>query len=257
MKSLLIISPHSFVDVITNSSTELFVCDTTKTLEAVKEVLAKLLKLHDELTDDESVFEDVFKELYVAPYEFDFYKIPKEIRDEYEQFCKWGNPFVRTRYSFDEDDKKNEEREILEEKERELRQKGLEHKEFLKERDALWTDYGIKAFDSAVKLFVEFLKQNSFTAAEINEFLVIAEATKKSHKEQKGGEHVWLRIVATANPVPKSIMDAWDTFTLWEGYGITAKKGSIMVEGASDNSIPYILMDSISSYLNADRYHLG
>ena len=98
MKSLLIISPHSFVDVITNSSTELFVCDTTKTLEAVKEVLAKLLKLHDELTDDESVFEDVFKELYVAPYEFDFYKIPKEIRDEYEQFCKWGNPFVRTRY---------------------------------------------------------------------------------------------------------------------------------------------------------------
>jgi hypothetical protein len=256
MKSLLIISPHSFVDVITNSSTELFVCDTTKTLDAVKEVLAKLLQLHNELTDEENTFESVFKELCVTPYEFDFYKVPKEIRDEYEQFCRYGNPFVKTHYFFDEDDKKNEEREILEEKERELR-KGLEYKEFLKERDALWTDYGIKAFDSAVKLFVEFLKQNSFTAEEINEFLAIAEATKKSHKEQKGGEHVWLRIDSIADPADPRVMNAWDTFTLWEGYGITAKKGSIMVEGASDNSIPYLLMDSISSYLHADRYHLG
>jgi len=40
MKTLLIIDLHSFVDVITNSSTELFVCDTDKTIEMVKEILA-------------------------------------------------------------------------------------------------------------------------------------------------------------------------------------------------------------------------
>lgn len=40
MKKILIINTHSMVDVITNSSTELFVCDTDKTVEMVKEILA-------------------------------------------------------------------------------------------------------------------------------------------------------------------------------------------------------------------------
>jgi hypothetical protein len=35
-----IINPHSFVDIITNSSTELFVCHTDNTLKMVKEILA-------------------------------------------------------------------------------------------------------------------------------------------------------------------------------------------------------------------------
>ena len=39
-KQISIINPHSFVDVITNSSTELFVCDTNKSVELVKEILA-------------------------------------------------------------------------------------------------------------------------------------------------------------------------------------------------------------------------
>ncbi|MFA6089869.1 MAG: hypothetical protein WC755_08480 [Candidatus Woesearchaeota archaeon] len=39
MKQILIIPTHSFVDVITNSSTELFVTSTDKTVEAVKEIL--------------------------------------------------------------------------------------------------------------------------------------------------------------------------------------------------------------------------
>jgi hypothetical protein len=39
MKQILIINPHSMVDVITNSSTELFVCDTEKTIAVVKEIL--------------------------------------------------------------------------------------------------------------------------------------------------------------------------------------------------------------------------
>jgi len=39
MKFLIVINLHSFIDVITNSSTELFVCDTDKTVEMVKEIL--------------------------------------------------------------------------------------------------------------------------------------------------------------------------------------------------------------------------
>ena len=39
MKTIFTIDTHSFVDVITNSSTELFVCDTDKSLEMVNETL--------------------------------------------------------------------------------------------------------------------------------------------------------------------------------------------------------------------------
>jgi hypothetical protein len=37
-----IINIHSFVDVITNSSTELFVCDTDKALETVKSMVSEM-----------------------------------------------------------------------------------------------------------------------------------------------------------------------------------------------------------------------
>jgi hypothetical protein len=261
MRNLLVISPHSFVDLITNSSTELFVCDTEKTLQAVKELLAKLLKMHDELTNEENTFESVFKEPYVAKYEFDFYNVPNDIRENYGKHCSYGNPFVKTNCVFcNSRSNENEERTILDDKELRLRRSYVgtltddEHKQFIKDRDELWTDYGIKSFEATVNLFVEFLKQNSFTSVEIGDFLTIAEATKKSHKEKKGGEHVWLNYDVPANP---KLSDAWDTFTHWEGYGITAKKGSILVESTSDNTIPYSLMDTISSYLNAERYHLG
>lgn len=40
MRTLFIINLHSILDVITNSSTELFVCDTNKTVEMIKEILA-------------------------------------------------------------------------------------------------------------------------------------------------------------------------------------------------------------------------
>lgn len=44
MKQVLLIQTHSFVDVITNSSTELFVCNTDKSIETVKKILEKKWK---------------------------------------------------------------------------------------------------------------------------------------------------------------------------------------------------------------------
>jgi len=42
-KKIIVIKIHSFVDVITNSSTELFVADTKKSLKQVKEILKELV----------------------------------------------------------------------------------------------------------------------------------------------------------------------------------------------------------------------
>lgn len=38
---------HSFIDVITNSSTELFVCNTEKSLQAVEEILRELIDYYN------------------------------------------------------------------------------------------------------------------------------------------------------------------------------------------------------------------
>lgn len=51
VKQIIAIDVHSFVDVITNSSTELFVCDTDKTIEAVEEILHKLIDHYNELVE--------------------------------------------------------------------------------------------------------------------------------------------------------------------------------------------------------------
>lgn len=46
MKKALLINFHSFVDVITNSSTELFVGESSKSLEFIKEMILDYLNLH-------------------------------------------------------------------------------------------------------------------------------------------------------------------------------------------------------------------
>ena len=60
----IIINIHSFVDLITNSSTELFVLDTDKTLAVVKEILQNAIDLHNKSMGTNLKFENVFKEPY-------------------------------------------------------------------------------------------------------------------------------------------------------------------------------------------------
>lgn len=60
------INLHSMVDVITNSSTELFVLDTNKSLETVKEILQEAINLHNSSNDTNYNFEDIFDEPYIG-----------------------------------------------------------------------------------------------------------------------------------------------------------------------------------------------
>lgn len=56
----LLISTHSFIDVITNSSTELFMCDTYKTVEQVKDLLKDMLDAYNKSNNTHKKFEDIF-----------------------------------------------------------------------------------------------------------------------------------------------------------------------------------------------------
>lgn len=59
---MIVFKPHSFIDVITNSSTELFVGDQAKGIEFVKEALVELLRQDDEKRNSThpTKFESVF-----------------------------------------------------------------------------------------------------------------------------------------------------------------------------------------------------
>lgn len=56
---------HSFVDVITNSSTEIFICNTDKSLDQVESILRDKLGAFNALHDTSHVFEDTFEKPYV------------------------------------------------------------------------------------------------------------------------------------------------------------------------------------------------
>lgn len=65
MKNVIVINLHSFVDVITNSSTELFVCDTDKSIETVESILREKLKQFNALHNREYVYEECFDPAYI------------------------------------------------------------------------------------------------------------------------------------------------------------------------------------------------
>ena len=61
-KLIFVIQPHSIVDVITNSSTELFVIDTDKSMETIKDILQEAINLHNKAEGTSYTFEDIFEE---------------------------------------------------------------------------------------------------------------------------------------------------------------------------------------------------
>lgn len=267
-KSLLVVSTHSFVDLITNSSSELFVCDSKKSLDAVKELLATLLKNHDAIEKEEHSFDDVFGKIEASQFKFEWYDVPQPLREKYQylhRYCSFG----RGHYDLGYSSNRNPEEEALQAQEWALRgtfnlnEPELQEKDeaeynrrwtaFRKAEDALWTDYGARKFESENELFLDFLKQNEFSPEAIEQAAIVCANEVARHRQEQKGEHAWFK----GEFPTKELTDAYETFQVWSSWGITAKKGDIFVNSAADNTVPYLLMDTISSYLNADRYHLG
>lgn len=97
MKKIIIINIHSFVDVITNSSTELFVLGDAKSIDAVKEMLQFMLDKWNELA-----VKGVFGDHYVKNKRFTIGKEskPKPIKTFGNTF---GNIFIYTEKKYKQD----------------------------------------------------------------------------------------------------------------------------------------------------------
>jgi hypothetical protein len=83
MMNISVIKLHSFVDLITNSSSELFVCECRKSLETVKEIVEKIIFDHCKEYDQKTPTKDViwggmFAEPSISTFEFNLNEYPNQ-----------------------------------------------------------------------------------------------------------------------------------------------------------------------------------
>jgi hypothetical protein len=266
-----IIRPHSFVDLITNSSSELFVCNTTKSVDAVKKVLVELVKLENQknaLKDtkhrssfgedgvygetEEFVFTNFFKEPAVAEFSFIQENFPRyeeymsansyynrDLEGKFEVYriahkkiCEWQLINKQPQYKNNMTDV---EQAAYDEYHHQYR---LNRRKFFKE----WNTY-------TNQLELDFY-QWAFEEAGLNKNLLTVDFEDEYPRVQ------------IADSVPTK--DAADTAEEFRfeiemalSYHYNFNKGDILLWSQSDNSVPYGLFDSIEYVLNAHRIHAG
>jgi len=209
MKQLSVITISSFVDLITNSSSELFVCDTKKSLKAVKGIIEKIITNYYEEQDlpVPEIWGNIFREPYFAESDFnlDTYPDKRDIQ------------IVRD-YNFFDEDERQIQRKTNEKFPEPLSIKGKTWEE--KAKDPVYQKWSKESNEYRIKESQFIWDERDAARERINKFF--------------GGD----------NDVNIS-------------YDIKIKKGNIMLESASDNSVPYECWDRINSILGAQNYHLG
>ena len=93
-KQVIVIRTHSFVDVITNSSSELFVLGENKSIEAVREVLQVMLDHWNQMAA-----QGIFGSHYISN---ERYSLSTNEKAEYKPIKKWDDTFGKI-YVYTED----------------------------------------------------------------------------------------------------------------------------------------------------------
>jgi hypothetical protein len=253
MKTI-IVSPHSFVDIITNSSSELFICDTDKSIDTVKEIIVELvnienkkakLKGHEGYSID-TIFTDMFKEPEICPFNFpDIIELESfKVMDQF--YCSTPHPLYN---------KCSREMEIWEKN-----NPGPKYPSDYNDQTAINVYWGLADiynpikdkkeseifkpyfdiwFDFYKKVIAVYCSHNNINFSEI-EF----EDTQPSR---------YPRVHAKPGKHSKFMTELEDVIS----WGYTTKKGNIILRSISDNSIPYGMWDDLEEIFRAQRVHLG
>lgn len=248
MKQLFIINTHSVIDVITNSSSELFVCKTDKTLETVKEML-KTKNLGE----------------YEEPWIFNLKDFRAWKQKEAERSANWekwteehqtadGNPFAWTDEQYDHpfhtidgwfQDDENEQ-DILEARKR-IIEDGPETTQWIGtfaysgRAENPFRDRIHEAEDKAATI-------TKLTVNDDKRWRVRVEARKaeieKIYEELQNAEYKpsWWK-----NPIKFTYHDT----------PVRELDGCIMIMSSDDNSMNFDEFDWIEDTFNATRTHLG
>lgn len=249
MKLAFKITPHSFVDLITNSSSEVFICSNDKQITAMEEVLKELAiayntsatKVNDikqisakmEIINVERLYTDYFKKPEIAQYSIPCDDITQEYYCEFcgdntyehpvlkecdNNFClEWG------KYSGDKYD-----------------EAGGNMRRALRDKH-------YKPYDDihipARKLLISHLeKYNNIPEGDLASFLVhsYSDYGPDLNKENY-----------------KKYIDFVDIFYYYINNYEFVQKGDILIYSARDNSVPWDFSQFLENTLGFDRIHLG
>jgi hypothetical protein len=260
-----IITSHSFVDLITNSSSELFICNTDQSVQAVKGVLIELCKIHNQKMKlaNSQYYVDLDKVFWEKDH-LD-YKDP-EYNDKYNHifgsievceytfdYCREREDYIKLTQGYDnscDEYSSAEQKMCIWETNNKISQEHTEeeYREHLKKKDeyaqTIYADYYQLCREAFHKLLVVYCEKNNINyddvSANLNEsgcfgcirFYIKDKANKEVYK--------------FLNSLNESI-----------SWNYTTEKGQILIESATDNSIPYWMFEDIENIFQAQRRHLG
>ena len=220
----LIINPQSFVDVITNSSSELFICNSDKSVSLVKDILRDMLDKFNKEESTDYDYNDCFG--YVS--------IIKSIEDASN--ISYFNGMPKT-YE-----------DALDEK-----RKDILCSEFKKNNPELMLELSKKrgGYFEAREKAMEYAN-NQLTR--IKRELKLSELSN----DDKPIIPYWWKTGVLKKESKELYDDNWSVWDNSNDFDYVEKYfGKLLIFSKEDNSIPYELFDEIESVFSAERLHLG
>ena len=271
---MFVVHLHSFVDLITNSSSELFVCDNAKSVDAVRGIIAKLLAQHAPGYN----YSEVFGDVRASEFTFQWTQVPADIRADYVKHDEYSHyehissdGVVSSRYGhvhedYQEIEKQTRaiERTVPESLYKTDRAKYDEMWAVVRKQcDELWTEYVAQCLKANYRLFDDFLRQSGAPESLRDKVKLEAIHAVEEHRTNKRGRygrrvgHRNIEEGVTPSEEEAYLERAIDAFSLWTGYGINVNRGDVLIDSRGDNSIPWDVQEEIVKILGAERYHLG
>lgn len=258
---MLIVSPHSIIDLITNSSSELFVSNTQKTVEAVKEIIVELCKIHNQreklsehpnLIDLDKIFITYFKEPEISEYDFSPYlgfnrdehfdnDREKEMMEEWER----KNPFKTKWLNHDTATKKQ--KKIFNDK----RKKYEKKRDDIEKKIFSWYDKYNRP--QVLNYLNDICSRNGFTIKDLGKIKI----NWNSYRSNPYLDFPDIIGCEAKKNLPKNLVKFVKDFEYNYSWGIQAGKGNILIRSQEDNSIPYGMFEDLRNIFHAQRHHLG
>jgi len=241
---LTVLSVYSFVDLITNSSSELFICPGNKTIEAVKKILVQIAEMHNAkcaMSPDGKVdyygpidlnclFNGIFAEPTISEISFDLDEYPNkgallEVQPYWDPAFDWNNNHLDHPLKVAGDEAvdawraKNKDRE---------------------QDDQYWKEWQ-KVHTDAFRQFAALKEQEELA------FYRWVFAQNKIRFDYKSLKSIKSKRITRLISEINSALN----------WRYTLTKGDVLLSSDSDNSVPYCIWDDIERTLQCERRHLG
>ena len=233
MRSLITFRLHSWVDFISNSSSEVFIGNTNKTVDTIKTAIEKIVETVD--GGSSSLWTSMLQEpevskwtITAAPRDYDYNAYenkPRELIDHEVKAPKYPDGKATKK----QEDEYNKKWSVHNEKRREI-----EDRVYAKERK--------ESENEQTSFFKQVCKTNGIDYADLGEpeFDYYDKTARLSYPNAKDSL--------------KPFVERVDFCVSW---GISINKGDVLIFTQSDNSFSYQYFYIVDSLLGGNHYHLG